>query len=90
MHLLRVSPCGPTRPLLALVALVTATAYLAAPVAGSDLRMSPVVAAVRGAAPSVVNIQGQKSIADTAPDGHMTGTREVNGKRLIFQSTRQL
>jgi serine protease Do len=41
--------------------------------------MSPVVAAVRGAAPSVVNIQGQKSITDTAPDGHMTGTREVNG-----------
>jgi serine protease Do len=41
--------------------------------------MTPIVAAVRGAAPSVVNIQGQKTIADTAPDGRGTSAREVNG-----------
>jgi serine protease Do len=66
-------------PLLALAAL-SAAAMLAPRAGATDLRMTPMVAAVRGAAPSVVNIQGQKSIADTAPDGKTTGaTREVNG-----------
>ncbi len=78
MPALRLSPCGrTTRLLLALVVLSTAAP---AALAVSPERMTPIVQAVRGAAPSVVNIQGQKSIAETSPDGRsLGGMREVNG-----------
>jgi serine protease Do len=60
---------------VAAACLATSAAALA-----SDHRVTPIVEAVQGAGPSVVNIQGQKSIADTAPDGRSSGgTREVNG-----------
>jgi len=43
-------------------------------------RVTPIVQAVREAAPSVVNIQGQKSIVDAAPEGRgLALPREVNG-----------
>jgi serine protease Do len=42
--------------------------------------MTPIVKAVRNAAPAVVNIQGQKSINDSSPAGRNVGSpREVNG-----------
>ncbi len=42
--------------------------------------MTPVVQAVREAAPAVVNIQGQKSVVDPAPEGRGVALpREVNG-----------
>jgi serine protease Do len=67
-----------TRTLLA-VTLMSAAPHGAA-LAGAAHRMTPVVEAVRGAAPAVVNIQGQKSVADVAPDGRsLGGSREVNG-----------
>ena len=40
-------------------------------------RLTPIVRAVRGASPSVVNIQGQKSISDGKVNS--TATRQVNG-----------
>ncbi|MEQ8836721.1 MAG: trypsin-like peptidase domain-containing protein, partial [Lacipirellulaceae bacterium] len=40
-----------------------------------DTRLTPVVRAVRQASPSVVNIQGQKSVGDSTG----IGTRQVNG-----------
>ena len=50
----------------------------AAPVSPS--RLSPVVAAVREAAPAVVNIQGQKSVTDVPAAGSRAGiTHQVNG-----------
>lgn len=42
----------------------------------SSLRMTPIVRAVRNARPSVVNIQGQKTVPDEA---HAGATRQVNG-----------
>jgi len=45
--------------------------------ASSD-RITPVVRAVREASPSVVNIQGKKSISETA-DGRPSASRQVNG-----------
>jgi serine protease Do len=43
-------------------------------------RMTPVVTAVRNAAPAVVNIQGQKSVTDPLVAGRTTpASREVNG-----------
>jgi serine protease Do len=65
-----------------------AAAWLVAAAAGlsssalavSPARVSPLVAAVRDAAPAVVNIQGQKSVTDPAPNGRGPGvTRQVNG-----------
>lgn len=43
----------------------------------SELRMTPIVRAVQGARPSVVNIQGQKSVPDDK--GPAGSTRLVNG-----------
>jgi serine protease Do len=68
------------RSLLAAALSWSAAPTLAPALHASDMRMTPVVRAVRNASPSVVNIQGQKSVADTAPDGRAVGaTREVNG-----------
>ncbi len=44
--------------------------------ATSDRRLTPIVRAVRDAGPSVVNIQGQKSIHEGGPSGP---SRQVNG-----------
>ncbi|MEQ8848445.1 trypsin-like peptidase domain-containing protein [Botrimarina sp.] len=43
----------------------------------SPLRMTPIVRAVQAARPSVVNIQGQKTVTDEAAPGG--GARQVNG-----------
>ena len=43
----------------------------------SELRQTPIVRAVQGARPAVVNIQGQKTVADDA--GAPGSTRQVNG-----------
>jgi serine protease Do len=45
----------------------------------SGNRVTPIVKAIRDAAPAVVNIQGQKPVADPAPAGRGVATREVNG-----------
>jgi serine protease Do len=81
MHLLRLSLCSRQHRLLLALAMLSA-APLGRPAASmaSPLRNSPLVEAVREAAPAVVNIQGQKSVADVAPDGRAVGgMREVNG-----------
>ncbi|TWT48451.1 trypsin-like peptidase domain-containing protein [Botrimarina hoheduenensis] len=44
----------------------------------SELRMSPIVRAVQNVRPSVVNIQGRKTVADT-DKGVAGATRQVNG-----------
>ena len=44
----------------------------------SDLRLTPIVRAVRDASPAVVNIQGQKTVPDTTPGASDSG-RQVNG-----------
>jgi len=62
---------------LKLLALGCLSACNATAEAASSDRMTPVVRAVRGASPSVVNIQGQKSIADA--NSNSSGTRQVNG-----------
>lgn len=56
---------------LTLVAAVTHAADVSA------LRMTPIVRAVQGARPSVVNIQGQKTVPDEK--GPTGATRQVNG-----------
>lgn len=62
--------------------MITAVIYSAAasPAARADvspLRMTPIVRAVKSARPSVVNIQGQKTVADEK--GPAGATRQVNG-----------
>ena len=74
---LRLSPYARTSRMLLALAVLSTTAP--ASLAASPQRLTPIVQAVRGAADSVVNIQGQKSVADTSPDGRSAGTREVNG-----------
>ena len=46
--------------------------------ADASQRLTPIVRAVRDCSPAVVNIQGQKSISESA-DGSPTTTRQVNG-----------
>jgi len=46
--------------------------------AEASRRMTPIVRAVQDCSPSVVNIQGQKSITQTA-EGSLTSPRQVNG-----------
>lgn len=43
----------------------------------SEMRLTPIVRAVKNASPAVVNIQGQKTVANTAPGGD--ASRQVNG-----------
>ena len=62
-------------PLLALAILFSGIPF-AYGVSGS--RETPIVRAVREAGPSVVNIQGEKSITET-PEGTPTAPRQVNG-----------
>ncbi|HMP08562.1 MAG TPA: trypsin-like peptidase domain-containing protein [Lacipirellulaceae bacterium] len=76
MPVLRLFPCGRTARLLCALAVLSPAAVRAA---ATD-RVSPIVQAVREASPAVVNIQGQKSVTDAAPDGRSgSTTREVNG-----------
>ncbi|MCA9230905.1 MAG: trypsin-like peptidase domain-containing protein, partial [Planctomycetales bacterium] len=44
----------------------------------SSERLTPIVRAVQGCSPAVVNIQGQKSVNET-PDGQPSAPRQVNG-----------
>lgn len=59
----------------AMALLLAASATFGAEV--SSLRMTPIVRAVQGARPSVVNIQGQKTVPDEK--GPAGATRQVNG-----------
>jgi serine protease Do len=78
MPALRLFLAGRIAPALLALAVLPLAARPAAAV--SPERVSPVVRAVRGAAPAVVNIQGQKTVPDAAADGRsLGGTREVNG-----------
>jgi serine protease Do len=47
--------------------------------AGGGDRMTPIVKAVRDAAPAVVNIQGQKPVIEATSTGRSGPAREVNG-----------
>ena len=76
-------PVPPLRPLirhsagwLILGLLLANMAALPHAKAVSNRRLTPIVRAVRDAGPSVVNIQGQKSIHEGGPSGP---SREVNG-----------
>lgn len=67
-----------------LIAFATLTCCcLAATMAAADdispNRLTPLVRAVQKASPSVVNIQGQKTVADLANGSKHDGTRQVNG-----------
>lgn len=64
---------------IALVAGVFATATSASGKEISSRRSTPLVEAVRTASPSVVNIQGQKTVADQAAGRNRDATRQVNG-----------
>ena len=82
MHILRprvgrrLAPMAPC--LLALAACSLTMPRLASAAVAS--RLTPVVKAVREAAPAVVNIQGQKSVTDPAVAGRPAAApREVNG-----------
>ena len=89
MPTLRLSVCCRTarsalRPLALSACLLASDSQFAA--AGPELgaastghRMTPIVKAVREAAPAVVNIQGQKPVADPVTTGRGMATREVNG-----------
>ncbi len=72
---------APFRRLLCVVSLLAAAVLSPASTADaaevSPLRMTPIVRAVQGARPSVVNIQGQKSVPDEK--GPTGTTRQVNG-----------
>ncbi|MCA9239540.1 MAG: trypsin-like peptidase domain-containing protein, partial [Planctomycetales bacterium] len=71
-----------SRPALALRVWTTTLIVLLAPLGArgevSSLRMTPIVQAVKEAAPAVVNIQGQKSVP-AAPGSAPGAEREVNG-----------
>ncbi|WP_231956484.1 trypsin-like peptidase domain-containing protein [Posidoniimonas polymericola] len=65
------------------LAFLSAVTLLAAPTPGlaevSELRMTPVVRAVEAAAPSVVNIQGQKTVPAAGATAGNNASREVSG-----------
>ena len=82
MHTLR--PCVCRRLVERTLVLSTIAACLPAallPVTASAAtdRATPIVKAVRDAAPATVNIQGHKSITDPAAAGRTAAAREVNG-----------
>ena len=84
--MLELRPCDSRRRLsrfLTGAALLLVWAHSAAGVDGlsvSSQRLTPVVRTVRSCAPSVVNIQGQKSVAAATEAGRpAAGTRQVNG-----------
>ena len=47
--------------------------------AGSELRKTPIVRAIRSATPSIVNIRGEKTVAETSQYGNSDAGRRVNG-----------
>ena len=67
-----------SRTWLLLLALACGFAASATAPASATDRLTPIVRAVRDTSPAVVNIQGQKSISQSA-DGKPTSTRQVNG-----------
>lgn len=73
------SRCCPASQLLSLLALLLSYGLLApSQSAASERRLTPIVRAVQDCSPAVVNIQGQKSISQTA-EGTPTSPRQVNG-----------
>ncbi len=46
---------------------------------GSELRKTPIVLAIRSATPSIVNIRGEKTVAQTSQYGKSDPARRVNG-----------
>ena len=64
--------------LLALLAIICLTASARPARAVSSERMTPIVKAVQGCSPAVVNIQGQKSVTNTTENGN-SSSRQVNG-----------
>lgn len=82
MPILRLLACRAVRPAiwpLALAATLGTTSPAPVAAATAD-RVTPIVSAVRNAAPAVVNIQGQKSVTDPIAMGRTTpASREVNG-----------
>lgn len=81
MHLLRFcARRGFTLCTPRLAAMLALAAVPSLAIAATPGRVTPIVQAVRDAAPAVVNIQGQKPVADDAATaGRGLGTREVNG-----------
>jgi serine protease Do len=81
MHTLRPCVCRRLveRWLVASTFAVCLPAVLSPASAGATDRETPIVKAVRGAAPATVNIQGHKSITDPAAAGRAPASREVNG-----------
>jgi serine protease Do len=70
----------PWRCAPALVTFATCLSLAAPWAAAGPNRVTPIVKAVRDAAPAVVNIQGQKSVSEPAPASRgVTVPREVNG-----------
>ena len=82
MPILRLLACRAVRPAiwpLALAATLGASYPAACPASPAE-RITPIVSAVRNAAPAVVNIQGQKSVTDPLAVGRTApASREVNG-----------
>lgn len=68
----------PTGVLVAGLLLAALAPASVATSAVSETRRSPIVRAVQGARPSVVNIQGRKTVTDSA-QGTTGATRQVNG-----------
>ena len=82
MPILRLLASRAVRPAIWPLALAATlgTSSLAPVAAATADRVTPIVSAVRNAAPAVVNIQGQKSVTDPLAMGRTTpASREVNG-----------
>ncbi len=74
--------CSPTslRPAAVTCALSLGLFCMAAaPMPGSELRQTPIVLAIRSATPSIVNIRGEKTVAETTQYGDSDPARRVNG-----------
>lgn len=77
-------PDSPSRFLggLLTIAMAAGCCFTALPTCAKEVsreRLTPLVQAVRKASPSVVNIQGQKTVSDTTPGISRDATRQVNG-----------
>ena len=69
----------PSAICLLLLGFVTITAVSSTPSLASQLRETPIVKAVKNAAPSIVNIHGHKTVDTPNEDGKYEGPRRVNG-----------
>ena len=68
------------RPAAVTCSLALGLLFLATqPAPGSELRNTPIVRAIQSATPSIVNIRGEKTVAETSQDGDSDPARRVNG-----------